>query len=122
MHHARVESRRNRPEAGGAELCRRCAEIRGVEQVEDLDAQLDGPLPSPTDASYHGQVDVVVRRPSHRVPRYGADRQLIGLRECGRVEPATNRPFCGKECRVIHEIRTLCREAGVPERVSMGRS
>src|SRR5262245_3268260 len=93
LHDTRVESCRDRPEAGRAELCGWCAEIRGVQEIEHLEPQLDRAFASEADTPHHGEIDVAVSRSSHRIARSRSDRELIGRCERRCVEPVSGSPF-----------------------------
>src|SRR5262245_19995481 len=83
LHHTWLESGRDRPEAGRAEPARRWSEIRGVQQVEHLQPQLDRALAAEPDAAHHGEINVFVCRSPYRIARSGSDRGRIDQRERG---------------------------------------
>src|SRR5262249_14477682 len=67
LHDARIERRRDRPEAGRPELRRRCAKVRRVQQIEDFQTQLDGALTGKADSTHHREIDIAIRGPAHRI-------------------------------------------------------
>src|SRR6476469_6737597 len=58
LHNTRIERCGDRSEAGRSELRGWRAEIRGVQQIEYFQAQLDRPLTGKADATHHREVDI----------------------------------------------------------------
>ncbi len=118
LHDPWIESRRDRSEAAGPSCAAGAPKFTVFSRLKTSRSQLDRARTTDPDATHHGEIDVAVRRPPHRIAGGGSDRELIGRRERGRVEPAITCPLVSGQCRIADKIRALGREAGVPERVS----
>src|SRR2546428_13334456 len=84
---ARIERCRNRPEVRGAEYGVAGAEVRRLQQIEDLRADLERCTGVNGYAANEREIDGPIRRPADRIPRRRANGELRRDGEGRRVEP-----------------------------------
>src|SRR5215203_2279962 len=92
LHHARVAGERGDAAGGRArEVPVGQAELRRVEDVEDLPAELEAPVfAEVVERAHERRVEVREVRPAQRVPPAGAEPRRIRHGEGRRIEPAVD--------------------------------
>src|SRR5215207_554153 len=104
---ARVARGGDAPERGRAEEVVGQVQVRVVEEVEELRAQLQAHALAERSVLHERRVDVVITRPRHDVAPGVAERARRGEREGRRVEPLLRRARPG--VRVADEVRAVVR-------------